>query len=348
MVKQLPLAGRDHAMIWGRFPGDPDSSAVIRNFLRNNENDPDMPNRPNYGDFKEVKANGAGDDGSDWTVLFFVQNMKDCHLAQLKRNKFVVAEAYGIYDNNQNGNSDSQKGIDSDGDGSEDDGARTRIQRREVMQFGPEESWELSQISVAPGESWESTWSQNMVNGGHKMTYDADESFGQGQTIFVLEDEVPPQHPEFKQDFFLKSEPMSRPKMRALPEFEWDTVQGATTFNGKSNIKHSIGVASKAAGWRLGLAKKAQIIIVHDRSGLPADPNNMLWERHLEKWVRVYNEVKRMYASDASQRGKIIVTTSYGFVEEIHAKTMRYTMMRRWRKYPLSHPLLLYLSLPLS
>jgi hypothetical protein len=70
----------------------------------------------------------------------------------------------------------------------------------------------------------------------------------------------------------------------------------------------------------------------------------MIWERFLEKWLRVYNEVKRLYASDTSQQGKIIITTSYGFDTEMHKRVVGRTFIMRLCKYTLSYsPILLAL-----
>jgi hypothetical protein len=334
--KAPPLDGRDHVMIWPMYPDKPRSVDAIRQYLRDEARNPNMPNRPSYGDFKEVKATGAGDDGGDWTALFFVHNMQRCHMEQLEEDlEDLIEDIYGIYERNKGSNyfHDGRTILNRDsGVDAHDSPAIARMQRREVLLHGPQKYWELSQINVGPGMAWDDSWKQDPPSPpGHEMYYQADESFGLGQTIFVLEDDVEMSNPEFRDIFHFGSESISRERIRFLPEFDW----GDQIHEGGSYLEHGTQVMSKLTGWELGLAKRAKIIVVKEYSNLPADPYNMIWERHLENWLRVYDEVRRIYTIDPSQRGKIIICTAFGFLEQIHDDVIRRAMVKRWCKYPL-------------
>ncbi|KAK4120930.1 hypothetical protein N657DRAFT_148253 [Parathielavia appendiculata] len=330
--RAAPPDGRDHAMIWLRYPGDADDVATIKNYLTSN--DPDMPGRPNYGDYKEVKAQSwDGNGGGDWVVLFFVPNMKLCHIADLKGMTLEVADAYGIYSNNMHGPPPEPDDDDSN-DSDDSSTKRSNIQRRDVFEISTP-FWELSQIEVGPGEKWDAEWRPGRENSrdvGHDMYYAADESFGAGQTIFVLEDDFWDQNPEFSDDFFINGEPFSRPAIRRLPEFDW----GGDQFNAPPSVSHGTPVISKVTGWQLGMAKRADVIVVTDRRSPPADGYNQIHERHIEGWIRVYNEVKRIYAADPSQRGKVIASWSYVNTRATHFAVIRPIFVRRLCKcYPL-------------
>lgn len=304
LTRRAPGQGRDHAMIFPRYPGAA-SVDVIKNWLRNTNSG--MPGRPNYGDFKEVKANGAGDNGRDWIPLIFVPNMRRCHIDFLDDEmEGQVESAYGIYERNGGP-------VDSDDEGSDFDSAvadSAEKKRRAVVPVEDVFHWELPQISVGPGEPWRGIWDTQLQD-EHYMQYNAEESFGKGQTIFVLEDDYWGGNEEFDATHYLNGDsgfPLDRPTIETLPESDW----GLAELNGPAGTQHGTEVLSKVTGWKLGLAKRAKIIVVKDRTGIPADRFNLLNERYLERWVRVYNKVKTIYAGDSSQRGKIIVTTSSG------------------------------------
>ncbi|KAK4118088.1 hypothetical protein N657DRAFT_557527, partial [Parathielavia appendiculata] len=109
------------------------------------------------------------------------------------------------------------------------------------------------------------------------------------------------------------------PAIRRLPEFDW----GGDQFNAPPSVSHGTPVISKVTGWQLGMAKRANVIVVTDRRSPPADGYNLILERHIEGWIRVHNEVKRIYAADPSQRGKIIASWSHSLTRATHFAVIR-------------------------
>jgi len=68
----------------------------------------------------------------------------------------------------------------------------TTLNSRAVV---PDESkfWELSLMSVPPGERW-SGYFTGLENSPGTFLYEADDSFGRGQTIYLVEDNIPSGH----------------------------------------------------------------------------------------------------------------------------------------------------------
>lgn len=290
-----PPAGYDHAIIWVRNMDDHRAVQAIRMYLTDPANDPGIPGRPTYSDFKEVKAYGAAADGGDWTLFFFVPWMRTCHI-QFLSTQIEVADAYGIYWKNVAHASAAVPPVQPK-------------QRRELMNFKNHPDWVLSQISVPPGEKWEDKWD---TSGSRlfAMSFDLDDSFGQGQTVYILEDGADYSHEEFQMERIIYGKQFQRPGIQELPLFDW----GVGPWNPLSvNVDHGTGVASKVVGWHLGLAKRAQLIIAKTGITSVYQDHYVLWEQSLEVFVRVYNQVKSTYAADPSQRGKIIISCSIAF-----------------------------------
>lgn len=327
-----------------RYPEEEESVGRIRAFLEGQDNNPDLPEHKTYGYYKQVVANVADESGADWVILFFVERMKTCHIKAVQRMKYDVAEAYGIYDNNQKAADWADGGSDSNGIARKTVRKRQRSQMlgpphpmfnfptpklmgdpNEATRIGPRRYWELSQVAVAPGEKWDSIWQKDMT--WHKMWYDAHESFSEGQTIFILEDGYWSKGPDLwdERDNILPYR-LRRPPIRSLPEFEWTKIP---QLSSPPDLQHGTGMVSRAVGWELGLAKKAQVVVVTGETSAPADGLNTIYERHLERWARIYNEVKALYKADPSQRGKIIVSCSHIYIDRMDNRAIKLIMVRR-------------------
>ncbi|KAK0732417.1 hypothetical protein B0T21DRAFT_291610, partial [Apiosordaria backusii] len=160
------------------------------------------------------------------------------------------------------------------------------------------------------------------------MYYTADDSFGKGQTVFIVEELLWDNHPELVNTW----QGYERPAIRKLPEFEWSKSDRfyASEKAKEAGYLHGTGITSKVVGWQLGLAKKAQVILVPGHYYLATDLWNTIWEQYLEKFIRIYHEVKRLYAEDPSQRGKVIVSMSVAFMDHQSAAVMKPIYIKRW------------------
>ncbi|KAK4202936.1 glucan 1,3-beta-glucosidase, partial [Triangularia verruculosa] len=317
MDKQPPKVGHDHAMIWPENPGDSEEVGKITDWLKATTGG---DGRGTYGDYKELRANGFGDDGSDWVIVIFVEDMLKCHIDAL-RDKFrwEIHCIYGIYKRNSETfgvpvvNFDAKKetnarqGHAKQGNATESASKRSQIQRRNSKML-QSEYWELSQISVAPGESWfaslQSEWPDTMY-------YPVQDSFGEGQTVFIAENGLWNKHSELRNNW----EGYSRPPITYLPGLEWgkdDLFRSDPRSEDYIyDLSHGTGVTSKVVGWELGLAKKAQVVLAGTEYAYARDWLNNIYEREMEKVVRVYNKVKQDYAEDLSRRGTYIFMTTY-------------------------------------
>ncbi|KAF6813167.1 glucan 1,3-beta-glucosidase, partial [Colletotrichum musicola] len=328
-----PPAGRDHALIWLWSPENEDEvNTVIQHITDyNSAGESYTPKLVTAKDAWSGAADNAWDENaqrSDWTPLIVVPNMQLCHMEELLDNvPSMILDIYGIYDRNKNGPPPPPPDSDDDSDRLPSTGSpqTLRKDKRDIEDFYGM-GWELSQIAIAPGDPWDIEWQPG--SGGTGMPYFADSSFGAGQIVYILEDDILDSHVEFDDDWSDQFAPdtfYNRGPIVKIPEFDW----GLPNSNGPANVEHGTGVASKAVGWYLGMAKRAQLVVVQDRSLEPADPNNKIWQRRLEIWVRVYNDVRRRYAQDPSVRGKIVISASFGYDD--YLSNFPPLMIKRWR-----------------
>lgn len=325
-----PPADRDHFLFWMMEPGNEGAVNRVIQYINSYNNPADGTPREFYTP-KRVTAedawSGSPDNDfdenaqrSDWTPLIFVPNMRFCHVGELLDAHGVeILESYGLYDRNENGPPDS----DDERRPSNRALQTARETKRDIFDWDGM-GWELSQISVAPGERWDVGWQVGTVGAG--MPYFADDSFGVGQLIYILESDILDDHEEFDVSW----NGYTGVPVFKLPEFDW----GLPSADGPVDLDHGTGVASKAGGWFLGMAKRAQLIIVKDRTGDPADINNKIPPRWMEMWVRVYNDVRRRYAENPNLRGKVVVSISDGW--SWHDPKVPPLMVSRWRKLPRS------------
>ncbi|KAH7302825.1 hypothetical protein B0I35DRAFT_485623 [Stachybotrys elegans] len=289
-----PSPGRDHVMIWPRDAGNRAHVETIKSWLQNYPTQ--QAGRQYYDDFVEVNARGAADNGDDWIPILYVHDMASLHFIDLLNCLGDLMLAYG-----ENEWTTFRK---KPNDGIAIFGAK---ERRAVLHVTPFESWEIPQISVPPGEKWRGRWDaqQDPKNSKHNMDYYADESFGAGQTIFIMDDDYYPGHPEFAQTGYAngRSGPLlTRLPIQSLDEFPWGNDE-----NDRADINHGTSVLSKVTGWQLGLAKKSQIIYVKNRS-----VSVIAEEKLLEMWVRTYNRIRVILRNDGTQQGKIIISSTSG------------------------------------
>jgi hypothetical protein len=248
--------------------------------------------------------------------------MKRCHLDQLwDDHPEKLLDTTWVYNKNWAANNP-----DSPSTGTGSDSDSNSPLRRAVIEDDNYPFFEIPMISVPPGEKWPGRW-DTVDKDYHEMSYEADDSFGAGQTIFVLEDDWSAGSDEFTSSHTIKGSNtvLTRPPFELLPAFDW-----GDEFTGPPATRHGTVVLSKVAGWQLGLAKRAKIYVVADHSGLPDDDYNELQERHFEVWVRTLNEVRALYARDPSQRGKVIVTSATGWHD--YQTVIPNPMMIRMRK----------------
>jgi len=80
---------------------------------------------------------------------------------------------------------------------------------------------------------------------------------------------------------------------------------------GEADLEHGTKVLSKIWGKQLGIAKRAQIVLVENYSLPPAVKANWIQERHLEALVRVIDDV---YEHSPENIGKVIINMSFAWL----------------------------------
>jgi hypothetical protein len=177
--------------------------------------------------------------------------------------------------------------------------------------------WELSQISCAPGDDWETLDYRNPLNRfPPKWQYSADDSFGRGQTIYVVEDnvfniEVLQQRTEFSNPQANEEQEIFGPggsrrgQITQLAPFDFGELHKAGAL-----AKHGTQVTSRLWGLTLGLARKAKVVLITNSNQDPKDPYQKIHERYLESLIRVLADV---VANHRTNRGTVIVNMSFGW-----------------------------------
>ncbi|KAI1373680.1 pectate lyase superfamily protein-domain-containing protein [Hypoxylon crocopeplum] len=324
-----PQAGRDHAII---FPRDPFAVGPIKSFLtthRGASGEEAYSVRAKQISTSFLKTrNSAGEiipspQPVEITAFFFVKNMLQCHIDQLNSRAYV-AEAYGQYQHNKlhyqgkDPESDDDDDVESDAfalDEIQIESANTTIQKRTPVDLITQRDiWQLSQIAVPPNFSWKIKARKPFFR------YTADDSFGEGQRIYICEDDILAEHSEFG----TAVEIIDDIDGRTLSSFARTAIRRTTPFDygspehqGPALNGHGTAVTSKTFGAKLGLAKKAEIVVVRNFNGDPPDKNNMIQERYLESLIQVLNDIKD---TGEESRGKFIVNMSWGWANhESHA-----------------------------
>lgn len=109
------------------------------------------------------------------------------------------------------------------------------------------------------------------------MSYHADKSLGKCQLIYILYDDIRESHEEFATKWEEEGVELSRLDVTKLPEFK----PGLPDSERAVGFEHGTSFASNAGGWRLEMARQAQLIIVRDCTSTPADANNRIIDLHL-------------------------------------------------------------------
>lgn len=108
-----------------------------------------------------------------------------------------------------------------------------------------------------------------------------------------------------------------RPAVSTIPPIDYF----GSIHTGPAKKQHGTEVTSRAWGAVLGLARKAQIILVQNFQEDPADKSNMIHERYLESLTRVLQDV---VTKGDSIKGRVIVNMSFGWVNyRSHTSYMR-------------------------
>ncbi|KAK7943020.1 Glucan 1-3-beta-glucosidase [Apiospora aurea] len=310
-----PADGLDHAIL---YPANPRRVDGILAFLQ----------RFGYATrTRQITAAG-------FTAFFFITNMQECHIEQIKRERHadgtrLVTDAYGQYrwnvdryDGRDNSNPQRRAVTNLGGtvmrNVTIDETPRPRkpakLGRRDPIDVQLDGYYALSQISVPPEELWDD------YAGAGDFLYSADDSFGTGQTIYFIEDGIDDGHSEFTPQITvgMDDKHLNRPPPDTFAPFDY----GSAAHRGRPLIPHGTNVVSLAFGAQLGLAKRANIIVVGNENADPPDKNNLILERYLQSLVRVLEDVDR---KGAAGRGKSIINMSFGWVNDInsHAKFMR-------------------------
>jgi hypothetical protein len=146
------------------YPSDPDNVSNFINYLK------DTPSQLDESATLWSKTTQVH--GGAFTAFFYINALSDVEAQRFRTSRVYlgIAHYYGIVDNNQASN--------YPGTGS-DDGEKSAADR------GP---WELSQISVPPGDDWVDYWDRE--TNPQQFHYDADDALGTGQIIYLVEDDI--------------------------------------------------------------------------------------------------------------------------------------------------------------
>ncbi|KAL2198358.1 pectate lyase superfamily protein-domain-containing protein, partial [Corynascus similis CBS 632.67] len=167
--------------------------------------------------------------------------------------------------------------------------------------------WELSLMSVPPGGQWSDFWEPQ--NNPTTFTYEADDTYGRGQTIYMVEDGINADHPEFASSYTPPGGGrVERKRIRYL-----NTITFPEQNTGPANIEHGTEVTSQAYGILLGLAKNAELVVVNNFNRDPVDPFNYIHERYLASLVEVLDDVLSNWPGN---RGKVIINMSFGWLND--------------------------------
>jgi hypothetical protein len=69
-------------------------------------------------------------------------------------------------------------------------------------------------------------------------------------------------------------------------------------------------------GKTLGLARKAQLVVVRNNNGSPGDKNKHIHERYLASLVAILDEIVPM---SPEQRAKVVINMSFGWEQDAEA-----------------------------
>lgn len=295
------------------FPKNPTNAAAhvaLRNYLMSNPEPADNFWEA-HGDRGTVVFSASNGDGSEpFYGLYLVHGLDRRHYDEMwnRRDILGIAHMFSIRDRNvmilppasphaQRSESARDTRNTTLPLMARDEGTRNEFATR---------FWELSIMAVPPKQSWEA----NLDDGLYR--YQAHDSFGGGQVIYLVEEDMWTDHEEFDGVLIDKSS-IQVPYLGAHHVVDPD-------------LTHGTQVAAKLVGKNLGLARKAQLILspfVPARA--PADRLDTIHEGILMSLIGVLNHVMR----HPEKRGKQIVNVSWDITSPGALPRAEYDMMHR-------------------
>ncbi|ETS74683.1 hypothetical protein PFICI_13167 [Pestalotiopsis fici W106-1] len=240
----------------------------------------------------------------EYTAFFFVRDVPTFLIPIIREHiGDYIKDVYSIYDFNQRNNYLPQSASASVARRNSAFNESLELEKRADETNG---YWELSQVCLPPNVDWED--SAELPDGPFLAYYDT--SFGEGQTIYVVEDGFSDDE-EFALTYNIGAETFNRPQVRMIDE----TLDYGQVHNGAALLKHGSDVLSKVWGKSFGLGKNAQIVMPKNTNGDPADRFYKIQDRYLESLIRVLGDVMAGYPAN---KGKVILNMSFGWLVDVH------------------------------
>ncbi|KFA45429.1 hypothetical protein S40293_10065 [Stachybotrys chartarum IBT 40293] len=267
------------------YPVDPTDVSAFTQYLQDNPVTLSNPDGPSWWD-RTRRVQGGG-----LTAFFFIESLTLQRLNDINtRKSFLgVADIFSIHEEN------SGKGWPG----------RPPPERTTSTNTNP---WEISLMSVSPGGRWQDYYEPQ--TNPTEFYYNADDSFGRGQVIYLVEDGINTDHPQFS----------NRGNIRPL-----DAQAFPPRHQGPRLDAHGTQVGSLIHGEDLGLGYNAELVIVRNFNADTDDARNYIHDRYLASLIAVLADVRAR-----GNEGRSIVNMSFGwesnvdfFMSEAHFRILR-------------------------
>ncbi|KAI9149971.1 Killer toxin subunits alpha/beta [Paramyrothecium foliicola] len=279
--------GKDYIMIPKR-PGENAQQDAVRELLRRRRDALSL--RGMEGGFEEVRAHGMG-----FTALWYVYNLGPegqrffaSNEVPEVRDPYMSPEQYRPQQKRRGDAGVRRRqpvaaaqDLSATIEASNGNDTESKLQMLEGRAVGDPEvtrNWHLSQLSFPPSVNF------NEDKGRHSPTkkeyaYYFDDSLGQGQTIYILECGWFPEDREYNA--------VRRPDPLRPDEENWSGKWGSQIACPSDQEKHGWAVGSFAVGKTVGVARKAELVLVPHQVGGPQRTGR---EKLLEALVLVAND----------------------------------------------------------
>jgi hypothetical protein len=238
-------------------------------------------------------------EGGGFTAFFFIIGFTNTAVAELllRKDQLGVADAFGIYQRNTAFQFPGRGGMGSLATGNATLNARAMLAETKPY-------WELSQMSCPPGVDPSYFYKAGTHASPTSFRFEADDSFGRGQIIYLVEDSIDRTHQEF-----------SNTNMRFLSTHSFPEKN-----TGGAYAMHGTMVGTRIVGKQLGMARNAELVVVLNNNGNTNNVRNYIHDRYLVSLIAVLADVKKGHPGNV---GKVVINMSFGWLPDndwIHPK----------------------------